>query len=232
MSENKYVSYAGGCTSRCNCQTTCFAAVRAAVGADRAVCRRLQQRHANMPPEKTESCASSIPCTCNIADLQPYLAGSGALTCGDCSATPEGQSCFFFCPNSFDVLVGQSSIRCIKSSAFGGWAINTSSGAADTFPRCVPPVETCPPIVGTGGMNTYLGQTPLGASTCIGAQEDDVCYTSCWPNYYSPTGTYSSTCTNINGTLSWSNELYCECQSSCGQGIVCSTPNNVNLQTT
>ena len=188
------------------------------------------QLNCPVPPAdlyKSISCAGSIPCTCDISSIQQYI--SGAVTCGDCHATPEGGSCYFFCPDPTQTLSGTNSIKCIKSSENGGWAIPTPANGGQ-FPTCSQPIPTCPPISGTGGLNAYFGQTAFGYSTCVGAGPGDVCYATCWPNYYSQNGTYKATCTNNGGTLSWDVELSCVCQGDCntGESYPCSLPQGVN----
>jgi len=125
-------------------------------------------------------------------------------------------------------MSGTNSIQCIRSSENGGWAIPSPANGGQ-FPTCSTPVPSCPPIVGTGGLNTYFGQTGFGFSTCVGAQPGDVCYATCWPNYYSQNGTYKATCTNVGGTLQWDTELFCTCQGDCNTGeYVCSNAGGVN----
>lgn len=200
------------------------------VGDCNSATQTLTQLNCPVPPYSLYSvsdCSSSLPCTCNIADIQQYI--NNAVTCGSCNATPEGESCYFFCPEPNFTLTGQNSIKCIRNSENAGWAIATPQNGGQ-FPACVETVPFCPPITGTGAMNTYYGVTPFGVSNCVGAQQGDVCYMTCWPNYFSQDGNYKATCTLQNGQYQWDTELNCVCQGDCLTGPECSTPQGVNTQ--
>jgi hypothetical protein len=156
----------------------------------------------DLPQLKSISCSQSMPCVCSINsyDLDPSVA-----TCGDCTATPEGQRCFLVCRNKGEVFNSTSvhSLLCMAT----GW----SSLSPLEEPKCSFPIPTCPNIVTTNGLVTNH------TSKCLGAFQGQVCEASCLPGYYSPTGWFNTTCTlQADGSLNWSRPLLCQCQ-GCGE---------------
>ena len=169
----------------------------------------------SLPQNVVVNCSSSMPCTCSILDfpLDPSV-----VTCGNCDATPEGQRCFFVCVNPADQLTSQSvrSIQCMKT----GW--NQIPPASK--PICAAIVPTCPPLVST---NEYV--TDFSAK-CVGAVQNDICRISCNAGYFSPSGWFNATCTQVGSELRWNRELSCQCQPCREFGdIDCPDPSQVQF---
>jgi len=168
-----------------------------------------------LPQNLVVNCSSSMPCTCSILDfpLDPSVA-----TCGSCEGTPEGQRCFFVCVNPSDQLTSNSvrSLQCLKT----GW----NQIPPVNYPVCAAIVPTCPPIVSNNQFITNF------TTSCVGAVANDVCKIACNAGYYSPSGWFDATCTNVGGSLEWNRVLSCQCEPCKEFGdIDCPAPSQVQF---
>ena len=160
-------------------------------------------------------CSVQLPCQCFFNDLLAEI-GTGVATCGDCATLSEGETCYFVCTDPTYEFFGPQKATCLGT----GWA------ALPQEPVCLPKPVYCPTIYSTGGLNLDMSTD----SVCVEASEKDVCRGSCFPGYYSPTGTYTTTCSCVNGVCNWSNDLFCQCQGNCKTAAdgFCSQPLNLN----
>lgn len=155
-----------------------------------------------LPQLKSISCKESMPCVCSINN---FPLDNSVKTCGDCTATPEGQRCFLVCAQENEVFNSTSvhSLMCMKS----GWSQLSSLET----PKCSFPIPTCPNI------GTSNGVVTKHTSKCVGAFQNQICEGTCLPGYYSPTGWFNTTCTlQPDGTLNWNRPLLCQCQGCTG----------------
>lgn len=126
---------------------------------------------------------------------------SGVVTCGDCSTMSQGETCYLYCLQSNETLIGPSSILCLSS----GWA-----ATSQTF--CFLPDPVCPPQVSYGAISYEISPN----SVCVGAKNNQVCTGNCFPGFYNPQGIFNSTCSCDNvGNCTWDATLFCESQTKC-----------------